>query len=96
MGGVLTNGKAEVVGPQGPIPGLFACGEVVGGVHGNNRLGGSSLCGCVVFGRCAGRSASASLLSGAIAPGSRVGAGVGAGATTVASVEQDGVRAKVR
>ncbi|KZP19007.1 succinate dehydrogenase/fumarate reductase flavo protein [Athelia psychrophila] len=36
---------------QQPIPGLFAAGEVAGGVHGANRLGGSSLLGCVVFGR---------------------------------------------
>ncbi|BEI93158.1 uncharacterized protein CcaverHIS019_0507860 [Cutaneotrichosporon cavernicola] len=45
------------------IPGLYACGELAGGVHGANRLGGSSLLGCVVFGRVAGGSASAYLLS---------------------------------
>merc|ERR1712014_264785 len=33
------------------IPGLYAAGEVAGGVHGNNRLGGNSLLDCVVFGR---------------------------------------------
>ena len=38
-----------------PIPGLYAAGEVAGGVHGNNRLGGNSLLDCVVFGRVAGR-----------------------------------------
>ena len=37
------------------IPGLYAAGEVAGGVHGNNRLGGNSLLDCVVFGRVAGR-----------------------------------------
>lgn len=37
-----------------PIPGLWASGELGGGVHGANRLGGSSLLGCVVFGRVAG------------------------------------------
>merc|ERR1712223_1655626 len=36
------------------IPGLYAAGEVAGGVHGNNRLGGNSLLDCVVFGRVAG------------------------------------------
>ena len=45
-----------------PIPGLFASGEVAGGVHGANRLGGSSLLGCVVFGRVSGDSAAAYLL----------------------------------
>lgn len=40
------------------MPGLFAAGEMCGGVHGANRLGGSSLLGCVVFGRVAGQSAS--------------------------------------
>jgi len=37
------------------IPGLYAAGEVAGGVHGNNRLGGNSLLDCVVFGRVAGQ-----------------------------------------
>ncbi|KAG5221848.1 fumarate reductase [Salix suchowensis] len=41
---------------------LFAAGEVAGGVHGANRLGGSSLLGCVVFGRVSGDSAAAYLL----------------------------------
>ncbi|GAA5828937.1 hypothetical protein JCM3766R1_003875 [Sporobolomyces carnicolor] len=62
MGGLEGNTHAEVVGKDGkPIQGLFASGEVVGGVHGANRLGGSSLLGCVVFGRVAGDSASAYL-----------------------------------
>nr|XP_019008521.1 fumarate reductase [Kwoniella pini CBS 10737]OCF47302.1 fumarate reductase [Kwoniella pini CBS 10737] len=46
-----------------PIPGLYACGELAGGVHGANRLGGSSLLGCVVFGRVAGDAVSSYLLS---------------------------------
>jgi len=62
MGGLEGNTKAEIVDKSGkPISGLFASGEVVGGVHGANRLGGSSLLGCVVFGRVAGDSASAYL-----------------------------------
>ena len=35
--------------------GLYAAGEIAGGVHGNNRLGGNSLLDCVVFGRVAGK-----------------------------------------
>ncbi|GAA5938557.1 uncharacterized protein JCM15063_005353 [Sporobolomyces koalae] len=62
MGGLEGNTKAEILDTKGkPISGLFASGEVVGGVHGANRLGGSSLLGCVVFGRVAGDSASAYL-----------------------------------
>jgi succinate dehydrogenase/fumarate reductase flavoprotein subunit len=38
--------------------GLYASGEIAGGVHGNNRLGGNSLLDCVVLGRVAGRAAS--------------------------------------
>ena len=39
---------------DGPLIMLYAAGEVAGGVHGNNRLGGNSLLDCVVFGRVAG------------------------------------------
>jgi flavocytochrome c len=59
MGGLEITPDGEVLGRDGrPIPGLFAAGEVCGGVHGANRLGGSSLLGCVVFGRVAGDTAS--------------------------------------
>ena len=37
-----------------PIPGLYAAGEVTGGVHGMDRLGGCSSVDCFVFGRIAG------------------------------------------
>eukprot|EP01118_Nematostelium_gracile_P012697 TRINITY_DN4676_c0_g1_i1.p1 TRINITY_DN4676_c0_g1~~TRINITY_DN4676_c0_g1_i1.p1 ORF type:complete len:1338 (-),score=335.21 TRINITY_DN4676_c0_g1_i1:47-4060(-) len=58
MGGIEINPAGEIVTPQGNgVPGLFGAGEVAGGVHGANRLGGSSLLGCVVFGRVAGESA---------------------------------------
>jgi flavocytochrome c len=40
-----------------PIPGLFAAGEVTGGIHGASRLGGCALPECIVFGRIAGRNA---------------------------------------
>ena len=39
------------------IPGLFAAGEVTGGVHGANRLGGNAVSDIVVFGRIAGTQA---------------------------------------
>ncbi|KAG0347201.1 hypothetical protein BG004_008240 [Podila humilis] len=57
MGGVDINDQAAIKDTtDAPIPGLFAAGEMCGGVHGANRLGGSSLLGCVVFGRTAGDS----------------------------------------
>ncbi|KAI0058035.1 fumarate reductase [Artomyces pyxidatus] len=63
MGGLEIDPESRVVDKSGkPIPGLFAAGEVAGGVHGANRLGGSSLLGCVVFGRVSGDSASAYVL----------------------------------
>ena len=63
MGGLEIDPESRVLGADGkPIPGLFAAGEVAGGVHGANRLGGSSLLGCVVFGRVSGDSAAAYLL----------------------------------
>ncbi|AET39033.1 fumarate reductase Ecym_3562 [Eremothecium cymbalariae DBVPG len=58
MGGVKINQKAQVITQRGGIlaEGLYAAGEVSGGVHGANRLGGSSLLECVVFGREAAKS----------------------------------------
>ncbi|KAG9249423.1 flavocytochrome c [Emericellopsis atlantica] len=59
MGGIEINDKAEVLNSdKQPFEGLYACGELAGGVHGANRLGGSSLLGCVVYGRVAGDTAS--------------------------------------
>lgn len=59
MGGMEINDKAQVLNHEKkPFDALFACGELAGGVHGANRLGGSSLLGCVVYGRVAGASAS--------------------------------------
>jgi len=57
MGGLEITADGEVKAPKGPIQGLFGAGELCGGVHGANRLGGSSLLGCVVFGRVAGNTA---------------------------------------
>ncbi|KAG6812550.1 hypothetical protein H0H92_002319 [Tricholoma furcatifolium] len=66
MGGLEIDPESRVLDKSGkPIAGLFAAGEVAGGVHGANRLGGSSLLGCVVFGRVSGDSAAAYLLQAA-------------------------------
>ncbi|KAF8303074.1 fumarate reductase [Clavulina sp. PMI_390] len=63
MGGLEIDDHSRVLGAGGKaIPGLFACGEVGGGVHGANRLGGSSLLGCVVYGRVAGDASAAYIL----------------------------------
>merc|ERR1719217_378196 len=54
MGGLEIDEKSRVYSTgKKVIPGLYAAGEVAGGVHGNNRLGGNSLLDCVVFGRVA-------------------------------------------
>ncbi|TEY57668.1 hypothetical protein BOTCAL_0209g00070 [Botryotinia calthae] len=55
MGGVRIDDQARVLTAEGDvIRGIWAAGEVTGGIHGDNRLGGSSLLECVVFGRKAG------------------------------------------
>ncbi|WP_019545273.1 fumarate reductase/succinate dehydrogenase flavoprotein subunit [Streptomyces sulphureus] len=67
MGGVdVESDTAAAVG----VPGLFAAGEVAGGMHGSNRLGGNSLSDLLVFGRRAGRYAAehAERLSGTARP----------------------------
>lgn len=59
MGGIKINTHAEVIDTSGNvIPGLFACGETTGGIHGGNRVGGNAVCDFIVFGRIAGKSAS--------------------------------------
>ena len=58
MGGIKINSNAEVVNKSGnPVPGLYAAGEVTGGVHGGNRLGGNAVADIIVFGQIAGTSA---------------------------------------
>ena len=58
MGGIVINPKAEVLNGKGEaISGLYAAGEVTGGVHGANRLGGNAVADFVVFGRISGQSA---------------------------------------
>jgi succinate dehydrogenase/fumarate reductase flavoprotein subunit len=59
MGGVEIDDQSRILIEDGkkPLEGLWACGELAGGVHGSNRLGGSALLGCVVYGRVAGAGA---------------------------------------
>ena len=58
MGGLLVDTERRVLDKQGqPIPGLFAAGEVTGGIHGGNRLGGNAITEVLVSGRIAARSA---------------------------------------
>jgi len=91
MGGVAANEFSEVITPQGKsIAGLFVAGEAQGGVHGVNRLGGSSLLDCVVYGRISGRSATKFLLEKILKNG---GAATGSGGLNKAA---GGVSATVR
>lgn len=58
LGGVEINEQAQVLDQKKqPIPRLYAAGEVTGGIHGANRLGGNSFPDCIVFGRIAGTQA---------------------------------------
>lgn len=58
MGGLKINEKSEVLNQEGThIQGLYAAGEVTGGVHGGNRIGGNAVLDIVVFGRIAGQNA---------------------------------------
>ena len=58
MGGLKINTKAQVIDTDGNvIPGLYAAGEVTGGVHGTNRLGGNAITDIIVYGRIAGQNA---------------------------------------
>ena len=60
MGGIEINTDAQVLDANGNVvPGLYAAGEVTGGIHGSNRLGGNALADITVFGRIAGVSAAA-------------------------------------
>lgn len=62
MGGLKINSKAQVLNKKGKaIPGLFAAGEVTGGVHGAERLGGNAVADICIFGKIAADSAFESL-----------------------------------
>eukprot|EP00750_Incisomonas_marina_P024281 INCI51.1.p1 GENE.INCI51.1~~INCI51.1.p1 ORF type:complete len:1362 (+),score=256.52 INCI51.1:419-4087(+) len=77
MGGVTIDSSARVQqaidddqrkGSQSTVPGLYAAGEVVGGIHGENRLGGNALTEALVFGRVAAKSIVAELTSHSTQP----------------------------
>jgi fumarate reductase flavoprotein subunit len=58
MGGVTINTDTQVLNSeQQVIPGAFAAGEVVGGLHGGNRIGGNAVADIIVFGSLAGHQA---------------------------------------
>ncbi len=60
MGGLKINVNTEVLNTEGNvIPGLYAAGEVTGGIHGSNRLGGNAIADCMTYGRLAGEQAAA-------------------------------------
>uniref|UniRef100_A0A146LJV0 Putative fumarate reductase n=1 Tax=Lygus hesperus TaxID=30085 RepID=A0A146LJV0_LYGHE len=102
MGGLHVNTECQVLSKQGPIPGLYCSGEIMGGTHGANRLGGSSLLDCVVFGRIAGLSSCRYLMEVFVsraAGGALLGAGASATDGTVhqgtVDVPQDSTNAEV-
>ena len=64
MGGVRVDAETQ----ESSVPGLFAAGEVAGGMHGANRLGGNSLSDLLVFGARAGYHAAAHATSAVVAP----------------------------
>ena len=58
MGGLTINTEAQVLNEAGEaIQGLYAAGEVTGGIHGGNRVGGNAIADIMVFGRIAGANA---------------------------------------
>ena len=62
MGGLKINTDAQVINKSGkPIPRLYAAGEVTGGVHGDNRIGGNAVAEICIFGRIAAKSACESI-----------------------------------
>lgn len=58
MGGLNTNVKAQLLDWTGAvIPRIYAAGEITGGIHGTNRVGGNAILDCFVFGQIAGENA---------------------------------------
>jgi succinate dehydrogenase / fumarate reductase flavoprotein subunit len=68
MGGVKVDAETQ----ESTVPGLYAAGEVAGGMHGANRLGGNSLSDLLVFGRRAGQYAAGNRGGGARIPDAEV------------------------
>jgi succinate dehydrogenase / fumarate reductase, flavoprotein subunit len=88
MGGVEVDPDSQAAS----VPGLFAAGEVSGGMHGSNRLGGNSLSDLLVFGRRAGRSAAQHVDSAAAAGRPKAGQAAvdAAAAEALAPLERSG------
>ena len=64
MGGVYVDGDSQALTIRGEkVPGLYAAGEVAGGIHGDNRLGGNAVCDIVVMGINAGQKAAAAAMA---------------------------------
>lgn len=64
MGGIRINVDTQALDASGQaVPGLYACGECTGGIHGSNRLGGNAIADCITFGRNAGTQAAQNALS---------------------------------
>lgn len=62
MGGIRINAKNQALDASGaPIPGLYAAGEVTGGIHGDNRIGGNAVCDIEVFGKNVGEAVAEAL-----------------------------------
>ncbi|WP_428912214.1 flavocytochrome c [Niallia sp. Krafla_26] len=62
MGGLKVDTKTHVLNKEGqPIAGLYAAGELTGGVHGGNRIGGNAVADIIVFGRIAGQTAASEI-----------------------------------
>jgi succinate dehydrogenase/fumarate reductase flavoprotein subunit len=60
MGGITINTDAQVLTEDGkPIDGLYAAGEVTGGIHAGNRLGGNAIADIFTYGRIAGKNIAA-------------------------------------
>lgn len=86
MGGVEVDPDTEVAG----VPGLYAVGEVAGGMHGSNRLGGNSLGDLLVFGHRAGEHAAEYAGSLSVRPQSAAGDLEGAAEEAVSPFSEDG------
>jgi|EP01049_Picozoa_sp_SAG25_P002032 flavocytochrome c len=92
MGGIEADEDGRVLHKDGHvIDGLYSAGEVMGGIHGKNRLGGNSLLDCVVFGRVTGAHASSYQLA-QLSAGVGVAAGAASSDGITVTVEQDGVK----
>jgi flavocytochrome c len=95
MGGIEADEDGRVLHRDGHvIPGLYSAGEVMGGIHGKNRLGGNSLLDCVVFGRVTGAHASRHLMQ-LLASGRAATQAATSGAGLTITVDVGGVKTTI-